>query len=90
MTISSLPVGLARFRALTPERDPRTRPDSVLLLATLSLLACGLAMVYSSSAVLASARGNAGTFFLGKQLLLGVVGVVALLYLSRVYYGSLR
>jgi cell division protein FtsW len=90
MGIPSIPA-IPAIRALRPARGAaRRHPDRILLGATLLLLVIGLAFVYSSSAVLAADRGNSPAFFLGKQLLLGLTGLFALFYLSRVDYGALR
>jgi cell division protein FtsW len=86
----SIPALPALREALRPEAGTRGRPDRILLGATLLLLVIGLAFVYSSSAVLAADRGNGPAFFLGKQLLLGLTGLLALFHLSRVDYGGLR
>ncbi|RMF89233.1 MAG: putative lipid II flippase FtsW [Nitrospinota bacterium] len=56
----------------------RTRYDLVLLLLTIVLVAIGITMVYSASAVLALERFGDSYFFLKRQLLWALLGLVGL------------
>ncbi len=57
--------------------------DKVILFATLTLLAVGLLMVYSASAIVAAQRYGTQTFFLVKQFIWAIGGLVALRIFSR-------
>jgi cell division protein FtsW len=54
------------------------RTDILLLIATLMLVAIGLAMVYSTSAVLAHTRHGDSLYFLKRQLIWAAVGLLAM------------
>jgi cell division protein FtsW len=54
------------------------RPDSILLTVTLILVAIGLAMVYSTSAVLAQERYGDSLYFLKRQMLWAGLGLLAM------------
>jgi cell division protein FtsW len=66
--------------------DPRSRyPDQVLLFVTLSLLAIGLVMVYSSSSVVSMHKYDDSVFFVKKQawrILIGLFLMVVFVYLD--------
>jgi len=68
--------------ALTAPR----RFDWGILFPVVGLLALGLVMVYSSSAVLGADRYDSQYFFLKRQALRVVIGLALLLFLSRVDY----
>ncbi|MFA4909935.1 MAG: FtsW/RodA/SpoVE family cell cycle protein, partial [Desulfobacteria bacterium] len=53
--------------------------DYILLLFTLLLVGTGIVMVYSSSAIMASGKFNDGYFFLKKQILFAVVGILMMI-----------
>ena len=72
--------------ALAPPR----RLDLSLLLPVMALSALGLVMVYSSSAVLAADRYHSQTFFLERQSVRLLLGLVLMLVLSRVDYRVLQ
>ncbi len=65
--------------------QPR-RLDLTLLLPVVALVALGLVMVYSSSSVLAAERYHSQTFFLERQSLRLLAGLVLMLVLSRLDY----
>jgi cell division protein FtsW len=56
----------------------RPRPDGIILVLALLLLAFGLTMVYSASAVFARDHGREATFFIERQLIRALIGVLAM------------
>lgn len=71
---------------------PKTKstPDLVFLTVTLALLAIGLVMVYSASAVWASYKFDDAFFFAKRQLLFAGVGIVAMFFVMNVEYWTWR
>jgi cell division protein FtsW len=65
------------------------RIDLVLLAAVFTLCALGVVMVYSSSAVSASARLGDGAYFLKRQLVAAAFGLGALLAVLKLGYRRL-
>lgn len=57
-----------------------------MILLTLLLMAIGLVMIYSASAVLAGRQYGDSLFFLKRQMLWAVVGIIAMGIASRVPY----
>ncbi len=80
--------------ALGTERPEPVAPGGwegpALLLITLALLAFGLVMVYSASAVLAQSRGLPDYHFVVRQALGGAAGLLALVLCAHVRPGLLR
>ncbi len=73
--------------------DPATtgkRPDFILLMIVLMLVAFGTAMIYSSSSVIAQEKYHDGYYFLKKQFFFVVIGLIVMLVLSRVPYEHLK
>ncbi|KAB2337418.1 stage V sporulation protein E [Cytobacillus depressus] len=68
----------------------RTTPDLILLIVTLTLLAVGLTMVYSASAIWADYKFNDSFFFAKRQLLFAVVGIIAMIFIMNVDYWTWR
>jgi cell division protein FtsW len=64
--------------------------DVVLLAAILGLVALGVVMVYSSSAVFAGARGTDGAYFLKRQAAAALAGLVAMAAVMRLGYRRLE
>jgi cell division protein FtsW len=62
----------------------------LLLLVTLGLVAFGLVMVYSASSGRAAVASGDPAYYLKRQALYAGMGLVALAFLSRVRFGSLR
>jgi cell division protein FtsW len=62
----------------------------LLVLVTLALVAFGLVMVYSASSARALLGADDPAYYLKRQALYAVVGLVALVLLSRTDYGRLR
>ncbi|MCA1029977.1 stage V sporulation protein E [Bacillus timonensis] len=68
----------------------KSTPDIVLIIITLSLLAIGLIMVYSASAVWANYKFDDSFFFAKRQLLFAGVGVLAMFFIMNVDYWTWR
>lgn len=68
----------------------RTTPDFILIIVTLALLAVGLTMVYSASAIWAEYKFNDAFFFAKRQMLFAVVGIVAMFFLMNIDYWTWR
>jgi cell division protein FtsW len=66
--------------------EQRYRVDMVLLFITLSLVAFGVVMVYSSSAVIAGATFERSSFFLWRQLSRVVIGLILMMVFMRLHY----
>jgi cell division protein FtsW len=64
----------------------RSAPDIWIILSTLLLLAIGVIMVYSASAVLAFHEFGDSFYYLKRQLLFAVLGVVAMFFTMNVDY----
>jgi cell division protein FtsW len=64
----------------------RSAPDITILVCTLGLLGLGVVMVYSASAVLAFHEFGDWFYYLKRQLLFAVLGVVALFFTMNVDY----
>jgi len=68
----------------------KSTPDIVLIVITLSLLAVGLIMVYSASAIWATYKFDDSFFFAKRQLLFAGVGVLAMFFIMNVDYWTWR
>ncbi|GAA0331139.1 stage V sporulation protein E [Bacillus carboniphilus] len=68
----------------------KSTPDLLLIIVTLSLLAVGLIMVYSASAVWAEYKFNDSFFFAKRQLLFAGVGIIAMFFIMNVDYWTWR
>ena len=68
----------------------RVHFDFWLLITTILLLAMGVTMVYSSSAMLASERFNDSYHFLKKEIIFVVIGLVFLGVVLRIPYSFYR
>jgi len=64
----------------------KSTPDFILLTATLGLLAFGVVMVYSSSAVLSFYNYGDSYYFTKRQLIFALLGLVAMFFLMNVHY----
>jgi cell division protein FtsW len=72
--------------------SPKTRTfrfDPVILLAVLALVALGLVMVYSSSAVAAQSKMGDGFFYLRRQIVAAAIGLLAMAATMRLGYRRL-
>lgn len=68
----------------------KTTPDLILIIVTLTLLAVGLTMVYSASAVWAEYKFNDSFFFAKRQMLFAAVGIAAMFFIMNVDYWTWR
>ena len=66
------------------------RPDFILLITTMALVTFGTAMIYSSSSIIASERFGDSYYFLKKQLFFVMIGMAAMLVMSRIPYEQLK
>lgn len=71
-------------------QNKKSTPDFILILATLALLAVGMIMVYSASAVWANYKFEDSFFFAKRQLLFAGVGVIAMFAIMNVDYWTWR
>jgi cell division protein FtsW len=81
MILDGQPMAARRTRAL--------RFDPWILVAVLGLLALGLVMVYSASAVAAQSKFGDGLYYLKRQVLAAGVGVMALMTTLQLGYKRL-
>ncbi|MGJ7922490.1 stage V sporulation protein E [Neobacillus sp. LXY-4] len=68
----------------------KTTPDLLLMIITFTLLAVGLIMVYSASAVWADYKFNDSFFFAKRQLLFAGVGILAMFFIMNIDYWTWR
>jgi cell division protein FtsW len=68
-----------------PLTKARSTPDFIIIVVTFVLLAIGVVMVYSSSAVVAAQKGDP-FFFTKRQLIFAILGVVAMFVTMNVDY----
>ncbi|MBM4764022.1 stage V sporulation protein E [Bacillus sp. B15-48] len=68
----------------------KTTPDIILLIATFALLAIGLTMVYSASAIWAEYKFDDSFFFAKRQMLFAGVGIIAMFFIMNVDYWTWR
>lgn len=66
----------------------RTAPDPILLIATVGLLSIGVVMVYSASAVMSFREFGDQYYYLKRQLLFAVLGIIAMVTVMNVDYGQ--
>lgn len=69
---------------------PRRPMDSWLFVAVLALVAAGVVMVYSASAIVAHDRFGDSAFFLKRQAVWAALGMMALAITQRIHYARLR
>jgi cell division protein FtsW len=77
---------------VAPRKAVSARPlrfDPLLLTAVLGLMALGLVMVYSSSAVAAQAKLGDGFYYLKRQSVAALIGVGALFFMLKLGYKRL-
>lgn len=70
--------------------QPKPTPDLVLLLVTTILLVLGIEMVYSASFVVAQSEYKDSTYFLSKQAVWAVMGIVAMATAAAMDYHRLE
>ncbi|HEX2675237.1 MAG TPA: FtsW/RodA/SpoVE family cell cycle protein, partial [Polyangiales bacterium] len=64
--------------------------DAVLTATVITLVAFGIVMVYSASAVFAHQRFHSGQYFLLRQVAFAAIGVPVMLVMARIDYHRLR
>ena len=72
------------------EAPEEQRPDIILLVITLILVAVGTAMIYSSSSILAMERFKDAEYFLKKQILFVALGLGLMVFLIKFDYHRLK
>jgi cell division protein FtsW len=90
MSYASAAVGARVARHRSESLRPVLRYDPVLLGAVLALLTFGVVMVYSASAVYASARLGDGLWFFKRQAAGAVAGLFALFVTMKIGYRRLE
>ncbi|WP_059170806.1 stage V sporulation protein E [Bacillus sp. FJAT-27445] len=68
----------------------KNSPDMILLAVTFALLAFGLIMVYSSSAIWAQFKFDDSFFFAKRQMLFAGVGIAAMFFIMNINYLTWR
>ncbi len=79
-----------RFEITDTVYRVRSGIDSTFLIIVLILLCFGTVMVFSSSYAFAESRFNNSTFFVKRQTIYAIMGVVALIFFSYIDYGILK
>ncbi len=69
---------------------PKRAPDSWLFFTVVALVAIGVVMVYSASAIVAHDRYGDSAFFFKRQVVWAGLGMMALLIVQRTHYARLR
>src|SRR5438105_11332685 len=80
-------MALYRSEASAP---PSSRADRTIFVLALVLIAIGIGMIYSASAVMAQKRFGDSAYFLKRQMLWFAVGLVCLVIVSRIDLVRLR
>jgi len=81
---------IARVKQKTGLRRERHQPEYSILVAVVALAAIGILMVYSSSAMKAYIRYDDPFKTVGPQLVWALLGIVAMVVMSRIDYRYLR
>lgn len=68
----------------------KSTPDLILLIVTFALLAVGLTMVYSASAIWSEYKFDDSFFFAKRQMLFAIVGIAAMFFIMNVDYWTWR
>src|SRR5207245_8930530 len=80
-------MALYRSEASAP---PSSRADRTIFVLALILIAIGIGMIYSASAVMAQKRFGDSAYFLKRQLMWFAVGLVFLVVMARINLVTLR
>src|SRR5438874_4557494 len=80
-------MALYRSEASAP---PSSRADRTIFILALVLIAIGIGMIYSASAVMAQKRFGDSAYFLKRQLLWFAIGFVFLMIMARLDLVTLR
>jgi len=70
--------------------NPRPAPDFWILFPTLMILAIGIVMVYSASAVLALHDFGDSFYYLKRQLFFAILGLAGMAFMMRLDYRQLK
>src|SRR5204862_4992666 len=68
----------------------RELDSRLLVLVTLALVAFGLVMVYSATSASAAVGGRDPSYYLNRQAVFAVIGIVAMILCARGRYRGLR
>ena len=68
----------------------KLKPDRILFLVTLILISFGVAMVFSSSAVMAKEKFGDPNYFWFKQLIFAAIGLAIMFIVMKVDYHVYR
>src|SRR5205085_12250768 len=68
----------------------KVRPDRLLFVVTLTLVAFGVAMVFSSSAVVAKEKFGDPNYFAFKQLIAAALGLAVMFVVMKIDYHVYR
>src|SRR5436189_6440665 len=68
----------------------KLKPDRILFLVTLVLVGLGVAMVFSSSAIVAKERFGDPNYFSFKQLILATLGLAVMFVVMKINYHTYR
>ena len=80
----------ARQRSVTTDEGRKHRPDYLLIVISVSLLLIGLIVVFAISPGLSVQRGVDANYFVTKQLIAIVLGIITFFITSRVSRSSWR
>ncbi|MGI5835489.1 MAG: FtsW/RodA/SpoVE family cell cycle protein, partial [Chloroflexota bacterium] len=75
---------------MSARAQPKPTPDLALLLVTIVLLVLGLEMVYSASFVVAQSEFGDSAYFLIKQVVWAIMGVIAMVIMAAIDYHRLE
>ncbi|MGL5416909.1 MAG: stage V sporulation protein E [Clostridium sp.] len=79
-----------RGRKLSKKRKIKEPVDIWLLAITVTLLSIGVVMVYSASSYFSMFESNDSTVFFKKQFMWAVLGIIALLIMTKIDYHNFR
>src|SRR5437660_3761156 len=68
----------------------KLKPDRILFLVTLVLVGFGVAMVFSSSAIIAKERFGDPNYFSFKQLISATLGLAVMFVIMKIDYHTYR
>ncbi|HPC73185.1 MAG TPA: putative lipid II flippase FtsW [Syntrophales bacterium] len=68
----------------------KRRQDFIIIASTLTLIAFGTVMIYSSSYIIATQKFGDGYYFLKKQVFFLILGLTAMICLAKLPYTHLR
>jgi cell division protein FtsW len=88
-TIARLPLPGLRLRTGNLRREQH-QPDYIILVAVIALVAIGVLMVYSSSAMTSYLQDDDSFKIVGPQVVWAVLGLAAMTVMARVDYRYLR